>query len=41
VTQQKSVVTSLSAVSQATVTVRLPMPPEKLANVSRMNVTAE
>jgi len=41
VTQQKSVVTSLSAVSQATVTFRLPMSPDKLANVSRMNVTAE
>lgn len=41
VTQQKTVVTSLSAVSQATVTFRLPMSPERLANVSRMNVTAE
>ena len=41
VTQQKTVVTSLSAVSQATVTFRLPMSPERLAKVSRMNVTAE
>ena len=41
VTQQKSVITSLSTVSQATVTFRFPLSPDKLANVAKLNVTAE
>jgi|GEM_PF-3320017 len=41
VTQQKNVITSLSTVSQSIVTFRFPLPPEQLARVARIHVTAD